>query len=64
LGMQSVVASAFCVLDRYTSESFGRLRYTRVEGACGVSSAIGMVLGNDTEVSIWSTYGQGESGRG
>jgi hypothetical protein len=28
------------------------------------SSAIDTVLGNDTEVSVGSTYGQGESGRG
>jgi hypothetical protein len=28
------------------------------------SSAIGTVLGNDTEVRIGSTYGQEESGRG
>jgi hypothetical protein len=28
------------------------------------SSAIGTVLGNDTEMSVGSTYGQGESGRG
>jgi hypothetical protein len=27
-------------------------------------SAIGMVLGNGTEVRMGSTYGQGESGRG
>jgi hypothetical protein len=26
--------------------------------------AIGMVLGNGTEVRMWNTYGQGESGRG
>jgi hypothetical protein len=38
LGVRSVVASAFCVLDRYTSERFGRLRSTRGEGACGVST--------------------------
>jgi hypothetical protein len=37
LGVRSVVASAFCVLDRYTSERFGRLRSTRGEGASGVS---------------------------
>jgi hypothetical protein len=43
LSVRSVVASAFCVLDRYTSEHFGRLRSTRGEGACGVSawSAVG-----------------------
>jgi hypothetical protein len=37
LHVQSIVASAFCVLDRYTSERFGQLRSTRGEGACGVS---------------------------
>jgi transposase InsO family protein len=38
LGVQSVIASAFCVLDRYMSERFGRLRSTRGEGASGVSA--------------------------
>jgi hypothetical protein len=37
LHVRSIVASAFCVLDRYTSERFGRLRSTRGEGASGVS---------------------------
>jgi hypothetical protein len=37
LSVRSVVASAFYVLDRYTSERFGRLRSTRGEGASGVS---------------------------
>jgi hypothetical protein len=37
LGVRSVVASAFCILDQYTSERFGRLRSTRGEGASGVS---------------------------
>jgi hypothetical protein len=37
LGVRSVVASAFCILDRYTSERFGRLRSTRGEGASGIS---------------------------
>jgi hypothetical protein len=37
LGVRSVIASAFCVLDRYMSDGFGRLQSTRVEGACGVS---------------------------
>jgi hypothetical protein len=49
LGVRSVVASAFCVLDRYTSERFGWLRSTRVEGACGVSmthTALSMELAN------------------
>jgi hypothetical protein len=40
LGVRSVVASAFCVLDRYTSEHFSRLRSTRGEGASGVSTWI------------------------
>jgi hypothetical protein len=37
LGVRSVVASAFCVLDRYTLERFGQLRSTHGEGASGVS---------------------------
>jgi hypothetical protein len=37
LSVRSVVASAFCVLDQYASECFGRLRSTCGEGACGVS---------------------------
>jgi hypothetical protein len=41
LHVRSVVASAFCVLDRYTSERFGRLRSTRGEGASGVSTSKG-----------------------
>jgi hypothetical protein len=45
LGVRSVVASAFCVLDRYTSECFGRLQSTRGEGASGVST--GDREGND-----------------
>jgi hypothetical protein len=36
--VRSVVASAFCILDRYTSERFGRLRSMHGEGACGVST--------------------------
>jgi hypothetical protein len=39
LHVRSVVASAFCVLDRYASERFGRLRPTRGEGASGVSTS-------------------------
>jgi hypothetical protein len=38
LHVRSVVASAFCVLDRYTSERSGRLRSMRGEGAYGVSA--------------------------
>jgi hypothetical protein len=38
LHVRSIVALAFCVLDRYTSERFGRLRSTRGEGASGVSA--------------------------
>jgi hypothetical protein len=38
LSVQSVVASAFCVLDQYASERFGWLRSTRGEGACGIST--------------------------
>jgi hypothetical protein len=45
LHVRSVVASAFCVLDRYMSERFGRLRSTRGEGACGVSSSTLKVIG-------------------
>jgi hypothetical protein len=40
LHVRSVVASAFCVLDRYASERFGRLRSMRGEGASGVSTRI------------------------
>jgi hypothetical protein len=49
LGVRSVVASAFCVLDRYTSDRFGRLRSTRVEGARGVSTVAVAVDGGDSE---------------
>jgi hypothetical protein len=34
------------------------------ESTSGKSSAIGIVLGNGTEVRMGSIYGQGESGRG
>jgi hypothetical protein len=37
LSVRSVIASAFCVFDRYTSECFGQLQSTRGEGACGIS---------------------------
>jgi hypothetical protein len=54
LGVRSVVASAFCVLDRYTSERFGRLRSTRGEGASGVSPDVdGLgVLGTERSAGV------------
>jgi GTP-binding protein EngB required for normal cell division len=33
------------------------------ESTSGKSSAIGMILGDATEVRMGNTYGQGESGR-
>jgi hypothetical protein len=47
LGVQSVVALAFYVLDRYTSDRFGRLRSTCGEGASGVSTLSGARLEGD-----------------
>jgi hypothetical protein len=51
LHVRSVVTSAFCVLDRYTLESFGRLWSMRGEGACGISTCQGV-----HSVKIEKTY--------
>jgi hypothetical protein len=61
LGVRSVVASAFCVLDRYTSECFSRLRSMRGEGASGVSpSQTGFFEGSlDGEVEGGGELGDG-----
>jgi hypothetical protein len=53
LRVRSVVTSAFCVLDQYASESFGRLRSTRGEGACGVSPThISQVMQKDDMMTL------------
>jgi hypothetical protein len=52
--VRSVVASAFCVLDQYVSERFGRLRSTHGEGGCGVSAA-----GQDM-LLVWVRSEQGD----
>jgi hypothetical protein len=59
LGVQSVVASAFYVLDRYTSERFGRLRSTRGEGASGVSTGKTVVA---TEIAAADGNDRGNAG--
>jgi hypothetical protein len=52
LSVRSVIASAFRVLDQYTSERFGWLRSTCGEGACGVSTVSypGLCKGNLTDL--------------
>jgi hypothetical protein len=58
LHVRSVVVSAFCVLDQYTLEHFGRLRSTRGEGACGVSACGGdRGQWNEWRASLMDSWG-------